>query len=142
MFSLVEILGIIDLGLLLATAGIGTASLAGWLRNHHASVPRAKATAHVAMQLGTLGLWVAFLLTGALWPAWAAFVAVNAGAAFGDRLMYASYRARHPAEGRASYLAIAGEVVRSGGPGRTMHALLAPAVIVLMLTTCILASVG
>lgn len=132
---------IVDLALLLVTAGLGLASLLAWVRHRSAGLPVVRIAAHVALQVLSIGIWAAFVLTGAVLLAWIAFAVITAGQVLGDLLMFASYRARHPGAVRADYRAVSGDVLSFRRPVPALHALVGALAWFGMLAICIAATV-
>jgi len=139
--SPIPALAIADLVLLVAAASLGLASLLGWLRHPEAAFPTAKAVTHLALQLVAIAVWVAFVVSGAVAAAWAAFVIITLGQVFGDLLMFASYRARRPGVAQPGYLAVGGDVLSFRRPVPAMHALVGALAWFGMLAICIAATV-
>lgn len=130
----------IVLGLLLATMGFGLWSLLRW--HARAPVPKARVTAHIVLQLAALGLWIGFLATESLVIAWLAWAVITAGQVFGDLLMYASFRARHPDARGFGYLTPAGDALSFRRPAASLHAIVGALGWFSMLAVCILATIG
>lgn len=138
---LVMALAIVALVLLAAAAALGLASLIAWSRHRVGGFPVAKIAAHVALQILSIGIWVAFALTGAVVLAWIAFAAITVGQVFGDLLMFASYRARNPGALKPGYRAVSGDALSFKRPAASFHALVGAAAWFGMLAICILATV-
>lgn len=136
----VRILATIDLGLLVVTAALGFISLTRWLRHRNAGFPTPKVATHVALQVVSIGLWIAFISTGLLTLAWTTFVVITVGQVFGDLLMFASYRARHPEVAKPGYQAVSGDVLGFARPVAAFHALVGALAWFGMLAICIIAS--
>jgi hypothetical protein len=134
-------LAIADLVLLLVTAALGLASLLARARRRAAGFPAVKITAHVSLQLVSIGVWVAFVGTGAVLLAWIAFAVISAGQVLGDLLMFASYRARRPGAAEAGYRAVSGDVLSFRRPVPALHALFGAVAWFGMLAICIVATV-
>ncbi|CAG7602432.1 hypothetical protein ACFPZL_00260 [Leucobacter soli] len=137
----VTLLAIVDLVVLIAAAAFGAASLLAWARHRTDAFPVKKIVAHVALQLMSIGIWMAFVITGRAAVAWAAFVVITVGQVFGDLLMFASHRARHPGA-HSSYLGIGGEVLSFRRPLPAFHALVGAVGWFGMLAICIIATVA
>lgn len=135
----VTVLALVDLVMLLITAGFGYASLRSWIR--HRGFPAMKAVVHMTLQLSGILAWGSFTLTGSLLLAWSSFAVLTIGQVFGDLLMFASYRSRYPGTGKAKYLAVGGDVLsfRRRAPG--FHALCGALAWFGMLAICVYASV-
>ncbi|ALJ18460.1 hypothetical protein [Microbacterium sp. No. 7] len=135
-------LAIADLVLLLVAAAFGLTSLLAWMRHRGSGIPPvAKIATHVALQVVSIGVWTAFVVTGSAPVAWAAFAIITVGQVFGDLLMFASYRARHPGTTRPGYRAVSGDVLGFRRPAAALHALVGAIAWFGMLGICILASV-
>lgn len=117
-------LAVVALILLLVTAAFGLSSLLAWSRHRAAGFPIAKIVWHIVFQALGIGVWGVFAVTGAVPFAWFAFVILTAGQVFGDLLMFASYRARHPDRTERRYFAIGGEVLSFARPAAALHALI------------------
>ncbi|MFD2757532.1 hypothetical protein [Gulosibacter faecalis] len=136
-----DLLAATVLVLLFVTVLLGLSSLTRWLRHRTAEFPRRRVTAHVALQLASIALWVLFLVNDSLLIAWLTFVTITIGQTFGDRLMFASYRARRQVSGPLNYGAVARDVLGFSRPVAALHAIIGAAAYFTMLVTCILASV-
>ncbi len=130
------------MGLLLVTVTLGLVSLRTWLSFRTKPVPAAMIATHIALQVTSIGLWIAFIATTNTWLAWATFVVITVGQVFGDLLMFASYRARHRVTATVRYRTVAGDVLRFSRPIPALHALFGASGYFTMLATCILASLG
>lgn len=138
---LVTALAAADLGLLLVTAALGLASLRAWMRHRASGFPVARIATHVTLQLLSIGLWTAFLLTGTVALAWVTFAVITAGQVFGDLLMFASYRIRHPGAAKPGYRAVAGDVLSFRRRAPAFHAVVGAVAWFGMLAICIVATV-
>jgi hypothetical protein len=132
-----DLLAATVLVLLFVTVLLGLSSLTRWLRHRTAEFPRRRVTAHVALQLASIALWVLFLVNDSLLT----FVTITIGQTFGDRLMFASYRARRQVSGPLNYGAVARDVLGFSRPVAALHAIIGAAAYFTMLVTCIRASV-
>ncbi len=137
----VTALAIADLVLLLVTAAMGVVSLAAWTHHRAAGFPVGKVTTHVALQVASIGVWTAFVISDALPLAWIAFALITAGQVFGDLLMFASYRARHPGATESGYRAVSGDVLRFARPVAALHAVIGAVAWFGMLAICIVATI-
>lgn len=138
----VALLAAIVVCLLLVAAVLGLVSLRRWLRFRTTPVPTARIATHIALQLTSIGLWIAFIATSSTWLAWSAFVVITVGQVFGDLLMFASYRARHRVTGSVRYRSVARDVLGFARPVPALHALVGALAYFTMLVTCIVASIG
>lgn len=138
---LVIALAIADLVLLAAAAALGLASLIVWSRHRAGGFPVVKIAIHVVLQVLSIGLWIAFVLAGTVPFAWIAFAVITVGQLFGDLLMFASYRARHPGALKPGYRAVSGDALSFRRPAASFHALVGAAAWFGMLAICILATV-
>lgn len=126
----------------LIQASVGAWMLVGWARRGRLS--RAAIT-HVALVVPTLGLWIVFLATGALLPAWLVFAMLTVGLGFGDVMLI---RRTRRLTGITSgfwkdYGSAVGTVFRGRLTGPvTFHALFSPVVYFSCLGVCIGASVA
>jgi len=127
---------------LAATATLGVASLAAWLRHRTADFPTSKITTHIALQATSFVLWIVFLVTMQPWIAWVAFAVITAGQVFGDLLMFASYRARHRIATAGNYVAVAKDVLGFTRPVPALHAIIGALGWFTMLAVCILATLA
>lgn len=118
------VLQLVVLVLLVATAALGLVSLRAWWRHRGTAFPARRIAAHVVLQLASIGLWTAFVIGGALAVGWIAFVVITAGQVLGDLLMFASHRARRGVRGKASYRAVARDVLGFSRPAPALHAIL------------------
>lgn len=116
-------LAAIVLVFLLTTAVLGVLSLRAWLRHGSASLPVAKVVTHVVLQVVSMGLWIAFIVTGEPWIAWTTFVIITAGQTFGDLLMFASYRARRNVTRVSNYVVVAKDLLSFSRPVPALHAI-------------------
>ncbi|WP_449282855.1 hypothetical protein [Leucobacter sp.] len=133
---------IADLALLLITAGLGLAALLVWSRHRAAGFPAGRITAHVVLQILSIGIWTAFAITGAVPLGWIAFAVITAGQVLGDLLMFASHRARHPGAAEAGYRAVSGDVLSFRRPVPALHALVGALAWFGMLAICVVATVA
>ncbi|AIY00069.1 hypothetical protein ART_0470 [Arthrobacter sp. PAMC 25486] len=118
---------------------VGISLLVSWWR--HGRRGAAVIITHVASVVVGLGLWIAFLLSSALWPAWAAFALLNVGNGFGDAMLVGRHRSQ--AGPTASYLSAILAVVKGWMPPRvTFHALFAGVVYFSCLGVCLGATVA
>ncbi|MFT3873606.1 MAG: hypothetical protein QM714_13335 [Nocardioides sp.] len=138
----VTALATVDLVLLLLAAALGLASLRAWARHRASGFPVAKISAHLTLQIISVGIWAAFAITGELPIAWVAFAVITVGQVFGDLLMFASYRARHPAAAGSNYRAVSGDVLSFRRPVPALHALTGALAWFGMLGICLLATAG
>ena len=79
----------------LIQGGVGLTLFIDWLR--HARRRGARTVVwHLALSLSGLALWVWFVVTGALAPAWIAFAIITAGNTFGDIMLLGRARRIDP----------------------------------------------
>jgi hypothetical protein len=123
----------------LIQAAVGVSLFVRWLRHGRNGIPTV--VTHAGSAVVGLGLWVAFIATGALLPAWLALAAITVGNGFGDAMLVRRHRR---AEGTsASYASAIGAVFRGRMPPRiTFHACFAGVVYFLCLGVCIGATVA
>lgn len=136
---MVIVLAIVTAVLLFAAVGFGTASLRRWWIRAPRGIPVPRVVAHISLQLAATGLWIGFTATGRLWIGWLAFAVVTVGQVFGDLLMLASHRSRHPEAGRIRYGTLAADVLGFSRPAAALHAIVGALGFFLMLVTCIIA---
>lgn len=137
---LITALAGIALALLVLTAALGLVALLRWRRHRAAGYPAGRIAAHIALQVVSIGVWIAFLATGLPSVAWSAFVVITAGQVVGDLLMFASYRARHPDAGGVGYAAAAADVLSFRRKAPALHATVGAIAWFGMLGICITAS--
>lgn len=129
-------------GILLASAGFGFASLRVWARYRPQGFPASKVATHLSLQLTATATWIGFVFTGSLIVAWIAFALITIGQVFGDLLLFALYRARHPDRPHTSYLSIGGDVLSLRRPHAGFHALFGAIAWFGMLGICVYASIA
>mgnify|MGYP003490159424 CR=1 FL=1 len=132
--------GLVTLALLIATAGLGLASLMSWWPHRSAGFPSAKIAIHATLQLVSIGLWASFLVTESLALAWTTFSVITLGQVFGDLLMFASYHLRHPENSRLHYLKAAGDVLSFRRVVPALHAIIGAVAWFTMLAICLIAT--
>lgn len=71
-------------------AAVGVSLLVSWAR--HGRRTPITVVVHVGSAIAGLVLWVAFLATGAILPAWLAFAAITLGNVFGDTMLVRRHR--------------------------------------------------
>lgn len=133
-------LAVADLVLLLVATALGFTALRAWTRHHTADFPVAKVVAHVTLQVVSIGVWTAFVITGSLSLAWTAFIVITVGQVFGDLLMFASYRIRHPGVIKPSYRDVSSDALNFRRPVRALHAVIGAIAWFGMLAICIAAT--
>src|SRR5690606_8150692 len=118
---------------------VGVSLLVSWWRHGRSSAPTV--VIHVSSIIIGLALWVAFIITGALLPAWLAFAVITIGNGFGDALMVR--RHRRVAGPTASYGSAIVAALRARFPPRvTFHACFSGVVYFLCLGVCIGATIS
>lgn len=134
----------IVLALFLPTAAFGIVNAVRWA--HAGGQPTRKIAIHASLQGVSASLWLAFTLTQLVWLAWTTFAVIFVAMVFGDRLMFASYKARNPGSVRAgynsSYFTVAGDVLSFRRPPAALHAIVGAFVFFGMLVACVLATVA
>jgi hypothetical protein len=127
------------LALWLVTATFGLRELIGWRRSPDKPPP--VAYRHLTTALTGLGLWAAFVLSGATALAWLTFGVLFLNNNWGDGVLTTGWRSRNPALATwtwRDHLSANWEIVRFGrSPGVTAHAWLAGAVFFSVLGTAV-----
>lgn len=123
----------------LIQSAVGVSLLVGWLRHGRRAAPAV--VLHVALALVALALWVFFIATGNVLPAWIAFALITVGNGIGDWLLVRrAQRLPGPVPSNAYGAAIAA-VFRGRMPRSvTFHALFAGVVYFSCLGVCLGAS--
>jgi len=125
-------------------AAVGVALFVAWLR-HGRGGSAGMVLTHVALAIVGLALWIAFLATGAVLPAWLAFAALTVGNGVGDTMLVRRYR-RTSGSTDTFWKAYGGAIAatfRGALPRRVVfHALFAGVVYFTCLGVCIAASVA
>lgn len=133
----------IVLALFIPTAAFGVVNATRWSRA--GGPPTRQIVIHATLQVVSAALWLAFTLTQSVWLAWTTFAVIFVAMVLGDRLMFASYKARHPGAARAgydsSYFRVAGDVLSFRRPPAALHAIIGALVFFGMLAACIWATV-
>ncbi|WP_022883741.1 hypothetical protein [Glaciibacter superstes] len=120
-------------------SAVGVSLFIGWLRHGHHGAPTV--ITHVGSAIIGLALWIGFVITGALLPAWLAFAVITVGNSFGDVMLVR--RHRRTAGATASYGSAIGAVLRGRMPPRVLfHACFAGVVYFLCLGVSIGATVA
>lgn len=134
----------IVLALFLPTAVFGIMNAVRWV--HAGGQPTRRIAIHATLQGASAALWLAFTLTQLVWLAWTTFAVIFIAMVLGDRLMFSSYKARHPGNARAgynsSYFTVAGDVLSFRRPPAALHAIVGAFLFFGMLAACIWAAVG
>jgi fluoride ion exporter CrcB/FEX len=129
----------------LITAAAGITVLLSWLRRRRpgSTFPVRMVTAHLVAAAVGLGLWVAYLATDRVAPAWLAFIALNVTNGVGDAILTGRWRAV-AGTGRswlADYRRAVGQVLTGRHPrAATLHGLLGGFTFFSTLTACLAAS--
>jgi hypothetical protein len=129
----------------LITAVVGIAVLLSWLRRRRpgSTFPVRMVTAHLLTAVVGLGLWVAYLVTDRVAPAWLAFVAINVTNGVGDAILTGRWRAS-AGTGRswlADYRRAVAQVLKGRHPrAATLHGLLGGFTFFSTLVACLAAT--
>ncbi|NEM91130.1 hypothetical protein [Galbitalea soli] len=123
-------------------ASVGVSLLVGWWRGGRSGAPTV--VIHAAMGVVGFLLWVGFLLSAAVLPAWLALVALTIGNSVGDAMLRGRSRAWRPdASFWRSYGGAIVDTVTGRMPPRvTFHALFAGVVYFSCLGVCVGATVA
>ncbi|MEH0108991.1 hypothetical protein V6N00_04570 [Tersicoccus sp. MR15.9] len=137
-------------------AAAGVILLMRWLRRSEAlrrseglrrpsGRPASAVLTHVGLSVAGLALWIAFLASGSVLPAWLAFAAITVGNGLGDSLLIA--RGRRLTGERRGFRADYGAAIVAVFRGRmprvvTFHALFAGVVWFACLGVCVGATVA
>lgn len=120
-------------------AAVGVSLFVSWFRHGHHGAPTV--ITHAGSAIIGLALWIGFVITGALLPAWLAFTVITVGNGFGDVMLV--QRHRRAAGATASYGSAIGAVFRGRMPPRvSFHACFSGVVYFLCLGVCIGATVA
>lgn len=123
----------------LIQSAVGVSLFVSWWQYGRRGSPTV--TIHVSAALVGLTLWITFIVTDALLPAWLAFAAITLGNGFGDAMMVR--RHRRVAGASASYGSAIVAALRGRMPPRvTFHACFAGVVYFLCLGVCIGATIA
>ena len=88
-------MGYVVLAAWLVQGAVGLSMLIGWLRRGRRRGGGTIAV-HVVSSLLGLALWIVFLATGALLPAWLALLSITVGNVYGDRMLLGRARRIDP----------------------------------------------
>ena len=120
-------------------AAVGVSLVISWWRHGHRGA--ASVITHAGSLIAGLALWIAFVVTDALWAPWLAFAVMTVGNGFGDVMLV--QRHRSAAGVSASYGSAIGAVFSGQMPPRvTFHACFGGVVYFLCLGVCIGATVA
>jgi hypothetical protein len=137
-------MGYVVLALWVIQSAVGVSLLVSWLRHGRGRSSRTVIT-HVALSLSGLAFWVWFVATGALAPAWIAFLIINGGNTFGDMMLLGRARRLDPNAKTIwqRYGVALAAIFRGGMPWRvSFHGLFAGVVYFSCLGVCIGATVA
>lgn len=123
-------------------ATVGASLAVTWWRSGRRGVPTV--STHMAASTLGLGLWIAFVVTGNLVPAWSAFAAITVGNTYGDKMLLARvHRQTGTTSKRRNYPVAVAAIFRGRMPWRVaFHALFAGVVYFSCLGVCIASTVA
>ena len=137
-------MGYVVLAAWLVQGAVGLSMLIGWLRRGRGRGGGTIAV-HVVSSLLGLALWIVFLATGALLPAWLALLSITVGNVYGDRMLLGRARRIDPSAITVwqRYGVALSAIFRGKLPPRVaFHALFAGVVYFTCLGVCIGATVA
>ncbi|RYB96558.1 hypothetical protein EUA06_03035 [Nocardioides glacieisoli] len=123
-------------------ASVGASLAVTWWHGGRRGVPTV--STHMAASTLGLGLWIAFVVTGNLVPAWSAFAAITVGNTYGDKMLLARvHRQTGSTSKRRNYPVAVAAIFRGRMPRRVaFHALFAGVVYFSCLGVCIASTVA
>ncbi|MCF6378573.1 hypothetical protein L2K70_13255 [Nocardioides KLBMP 9356] len=121
-------------------AAVGASLAVTWWRGGRRGVPTV--STHIASSILGLATWIAFVVSGSLVPAWAAFAAITVGNTYGDTMLLARVQRRTGTTSkRRNYPVAVAAILRGRMPWRVaFHALFAGVVYFSCLGVCIAAT--
>ncbi len=137
-------MALVVLVLWLVQAAVGVTLFVSWLRHAHGRGARTVVT-HVVSSLTGLAFWIWFVATGALAPAWIAFVVITIGNGFGDVMLLQRARRLDPAAtttAKAYRVAVSGAFRGALPPRVSFHAIFSGVVYFSCLGVCIGATIA